>query len=148
VQFASSVPALQRLISPAITEQSDIASRSLRDQWYQLVLDPLSKLDGNGCPSSYIVVIGALDECDDENNIRTILQLLATARSLKSIRLRVFLTSRPEVPIRHGFCQIPQAEHQDFVLHDISRAIVEHDISIFLEHELRLIAQERSLGAS
>jgi hypothetical protein len=32
-----------------------------------------------------------------------IVQLLAEARSLRSVRLRVFMTSRPEIPIRHGF---------------------------------------------
>jgi hypothetical protein len=144
VQFASSVPALQRLISPAITEQSDIASRSLRDQWHQLVLGPLSKLDGNGCPSSYVVVIDALDECDDESNIRSIIQLLATARSLKTVRLRVFLTSRPEVPIRLGFYQMSETERHDFILHNVSPSIVDRDISIFLEYNLRLIGEEGS----
>jgi hypothetical protein len=87
-------------------------------------------------------VVDALDECDNDNNIRTIVQLLAEARSLTSARLRVFLTSRPEVPIRHGFYQIADAEHQDYVLHDISPSVVDHDISVFLEYNFGLIAQE------
>jgi len=147
VQLASSVPTVYRFICDAITEHSDIASRSLRDQWQLLVLDPLSKLDGNGCRASYVLVVDALDECDDDNNIRTILQLLAIARSLERVRLRVFLTSRPEIPIRYGFCQIPDTEHQDFVLHNISPSIIGHDISIFLEYNLRLIRREWALGA-
>jgi NACHT domain len=142
VQLASSVPTLRRHISNAVTEHSDIASRSLRDQWQLLVLGPLSKLDGNGCCASYVLVVDALDECDDDNNIRIILQLLAEARSLKTVRVRVFLTSRPEVPIRHGFYQISKTEHYDFVLHNISPLIVDHDISIFLEYNLRLISEE------
>ncbi|KAH0558666.1 hypothetical protein GP486_004684 [Trichoglossum hirsutum] len=148
VQLARNVPALSRHICEAITERSDIASQSLRDQWQQLVLRPLSKLDGSSCQSLYVLVVDALDECDDENNIRIIPQLLAEARSLESVRLRVFLTSRPEIPIRYGFCQIPDTEHQDFVLHKILPSIVDHDISIFLAHNLRLIGQERSLDAS
>jgi hypothetical protein len=110
------------------------------------VLRPLSKLDGNSCQPLYVLVVDALDECDDDNNIRVLLHLLAEARSLEKVRLRIFLTSRPEIPIRYGFCQIPDAEHQDFVLHNISPPIVDHDISIFLEFNLRLIGQERSLG--
>jgi hypothetical protein len=55
------------------------------------------------------------------------------------------LTSRPEIPIRYGFGQISHAEHQDFVLHSISPSIVDRDIYIFLEYNLRLIGQERSL---
>ncbi|KAF4631213.1 hypothetical protein G7Y89_g6927 [Cudoniella acicularis] len=100
------------------------------------------------CPPTIIVVIDALDECDDENNIRILLCLLAEARSLESVRLRVFLTSRPEIPIRHGFYQMPDAEHQDYVLHNISPSTVNRDITIFLEHNLRLIGQERSLDAA
>ena len=94
------------------------------------------------------MVIDALDECEGENYIQTIVQLLAEARSLKTVWLRVLITSRPEVLIRYGFCQIPDAEHCDFIHHNIEAAIVDHDISIFLHYELRRIGQERTLGAS
>jgi hypothetical protein len=57
------------------------------------------------------------------------------------------MTSRREVPIRHGFYHILEAEHEDFVLHNISLAIVDHDISIFLEYNLKVIRQERALDA-
>jgi hypothetical protein len=94
-----------------------------------------------------LLIVDALDECDNEDHIRTILQLLAEARSLTTVRLRVFLTSRPEIPIRHGICAIPQAEHQDFILHNITPKIVNHDISLFLECNLGIIGQEWTLGA-
>jgi hypothetical protein len=107
----------------------------------------LSKLRDNDCPASLVLVVDALDECDSNSNIRIIVQLLAEARSLTRARLRVLLTSRPEVPIRHGFYQMPDAEHQDFVLHNISRSIVNHDIALFLQHNLQLIARECYLDA-
>jgi hypothetical protein len=141
VQLACNIPSLQRYISDAIIEQSDIASQSFRDQWHQLVLGPLSRSNGSLSPSSYALVIDALDECDNENDVKMILQLLATARELKTIHFRVFLTSRPEIPIRHGFNQIPNTERQGFVLHSISPAIVDSDISLFLEYHLGLIGQ-------
>jgi hypothetical protein len=145
VQLANNARPLRRYICEAIVERGDIATQSLRDQWRQLVLGPLSKLNDKSCPLSYILVVDALDECDDEKHIRNILQLLAEARSLKTVRLRVLLTSRPEIPIRYGFYQIPEAERHSFVLHNISPEIVDHDIAIFLEYNLRLIAQERDL---
>jgi len=145
LQLANSIPSLHQHICDAITERGDIVSQSLRDQWQQLVQRPLSKLDGSGHQRSYVLVVDALDECDDDNNIRTVLQLLAETRLLKAIRLRTFLTSRPEAPIRYGFCQIPDAEHQNFILHNISPSLVDHDISIFLEYNLRLIGQESDL---
>jgi hypothetical protein len=145
VQLAHNVPALRQRISDAVAERNDIASQSLRDQWHHLILGPLLKLGDNGCPASLVLVVDALDECDSDSNIRIIVQLLAEARSLTRARLQVLLTSRPEVPIRHGFYQVPKAGHQDFVLHNIPRLIVDHDIALFLQHNLQQIAHERCL---
>ena len=148
MQLAKSIPALRRYISDAAADYSDIANRSLRDQWQLLVFGPLSKLDSNSCRASYVLVVDALDECDDKDNIRILLQLLTEARSLKTVQLRVFLTSRPDVPIRHGFYQMSETEHCDFVLHNISPSIIDHDIKIFLEYNLRLIGEEDAQDAS
>ena len=71
VQLANSIPTFRQHVCDAIMERSDVADQSLGDQWQQLVLGPLSKLDSIGCLSSYVLVVDALDECDDENNIRT-----------------------------------------------------------------------------
>ena len=145
VQLAYAVPSLQTYIRDAVRERSDIASLSLLDQWRQLVLGPLSRLEKSY--QSYVLVVDALDECEGDNNVRIILELLAEVRSLKTVRLRVFLTSRPEILIRHGIDRIPQAEHQDFILHNVLDTIVNHDISLFLEYNLGIIRQECSLGA-
>lgn len=141
-QLANSVRTLRRYISDALTEHSDVASRSLHDQWQLLILGPLSKLDSNSCRNSHILVVDALDECDGDNTIRTIVQLLSEARLLERVNLRVFLTSRPEVPIRYSLCQMPRTGHYDFVLHNISPSIIDHDISVFLAQELKLIGEE------
>ncbi|KAH8757111.1 hypothetical protein BGZ57DRAFT_932887 [Hyaloscypha finlandica] len=149
VQLADAVPSVQTHICDTVRERSDITNLSLLDQWRELVIRPLKlvKSDKPSSPSSYLLIIDALDECDNEGHVRTILQLLAEARSLTTVILRVFLTSRPEVLIRHGIRAIPQAEHQDFVLHDIQLAIINHDISLFLEHHLGTIRQEWTLGS-
>ncbi|KAH7410673.1 vegetative incompatibility protein HET-E-1 [Cadophora sp. MPI-SDFR-AT-0126] len=146
-QLANNVPSLRQYIYDAIAKRKDVASQSLRDQWRQLILRPLSRLGSGSSPSSYVLIVDALDECDKEQHIRIILQLLAEARSLTMVRLRVFMTSRPEIPIRHGMYSIPQAGHQDFVLHNIQPTIVNHDISLFLEYNLGIIGQKWGLGA-
>ncbi|OCL03660.1 hypothetical protein AOQ84DRAFT_418461, partial [Glonium stellatum] len=146
-QLANMSPSLRRYICEAIAEHSDISDRSLRDQWYQLILRPLSQSNDNSPQSPLVLVVDALDECNDEKDIRMIIQLLAEARSLTRVRLRIFMTSRPEIPIRHGVYQIPEAGHQDFVLHNISPAVVDHDISLFLEHNFGTIRAERAFSA-
>jgi hypothetical protein len=71
-QLARNIPQIQRFISDATKEQNDIADQSLSDQWRQLVFRPLSRLDGNSFSSSYVLIVDALDECDNEDHIRII----------------------------------------------------------------------------
>ncbi|OCK85214.1 hypothetical protein K432DRAFT_287171, partial [Lepidopterella palustris CBS 459.81] len=75
----------------------------LRDQWRQLVLYPLLRFGSSSCPLSYMLIVDALNKCDNKGDILMILQFLTKTRTLKTVRLRVFLTSRPEIPMRHGF---------------------------------------------
>jgi hypothetical protein len=71
---------------------------------------------------------------------------LANTRVLQKVWFRIFITSRPEIPIRYGFSQLLDGEHQDFVLHNISQDVVDKDIYIFLKHYLKTLAQKRALG--
>jgi hypothetical protein len=145
-QLAKVSSSLKGFICDAIAEHNDIASQSLRNQWRQLVYKPLSKLGSNFRGSPLLFVVDALDECANDNEIKTIVQLFAEARSLETVDLHIFLTSRPDIPSQICFRQIPD-EHQDFILHDISRSVVDRDISIFLEDSFKLIRQERALPA-
>jgi hypothetical protein len=111
------------------------------------VLGPLSRLENREGQSKYVLVVDALDECDDQNNVQVILQRLAEVQSLQGVQLRVLLTSRPEVPIQYGFTQVRQEEHRDFVLHDIEPAVIEHDIAVFLRHQLGFVRQKCGLEA-
>jgi hypothetical protein len=147
IQLAENVPPLKRHIYKAISDDNTIASQGLRDQWRQIVLAPLSKLPDDSYPSLYVLVVDALDECDDDKNIRIILQLLAEARSLKTVRLRIFITSRPEIAIRQSVYQLPETELRAFALRDISPATMDRDISLFFAYDLTLIGQENSLEA-
>jgi NACHT domain len=143
VQLAARLPQLKRYICDAVMEHRDIAIQSLRDQWHQLVLKPLSKLDTD-FHNPLLLVIDALDECDGDKDVRAIVQLFAETREIRTARLRIFMTSRPEAPVRYGFRQIPDNEHQDFVL---PPSIVDRDIATFLEHEFRAIKDECALPA-
>jgi hypothetical protein len=139
MQLAQISPALKELISTAAAERNDIADQSLRDQWKCLILQPLSMWT---VPSSHlplILVIDALDECDGDKDVQVILELVGEAKSLKSVQLRIFLTSRPETPIRLGFRNMPGILHRDLALHQISSTIVDNDISIFFQHRLKEI---------
>ena len=125
-------------------DDDEIPNKILHDQWKQLVIEPLSKLDlqsmgkkkkkkGLAVKGAMLVlVIDALDECDKQGDIQRVLRLVADVGALQKIRLRILITSRPESNIRHGFSRFPRGMYQEFILHEISKSVVDSDISIFL----------------
>jgi hypothetical protein len=147
VQLATRIPAVRPHICEAIQENKGIASSSLRDQWDQLIINPLLKLDCNSQPSAVVFVIDALDECASERDIRVFLRLLALFRSPSNVRLRIFITSRPESPIQIGFSHIPQAKRQVYDLHDVARSIVDGDLYLYFRHCFKNIREERGFAA-
>ncbi|KAL2040688.1 hypothetical protein N7G274_006667 [Stereocaulon virgatum] len=146
VQLADNVPSLKPHICHTIANQSNIASLSLQDQWRQLIQSPLSKLEGN-LYQPYTLVIDALDECENGNEVQIILTLLLEAASSETYRLRILLTSRPEIAIQRGLPQTPEAKHCNFVLHNISPPLVDHDIEVFLRDKLEKIGKESWLDS-
>jgi len=144
VQLAGHLPELRPLISKAIDDHSDIHQRGLRDQWQLLIYDPLENAPAQS--KQMVVVIDALDECENKKNIELILELLAKAKNLKTIQLRVFVTSRPETPISFGFRNMLGGTHQDFVLHDIPPPTINHDISVFFQQKLSVVKARHGLS--
>jgi hypothetical protein len=59
------------------------------------------------------MVIDALDECDNSEIIKTTLLLLSLIEVTTAIRLRIFVPSRPELPIELGFRNISSDSHFD-----------------------------------
>jgi NACHT domain len=147
-QLANMSSSLRHYICEAIAKDDDIFQQGLSNQWKHLILRPLLRLEpGQLQHPNLLLVIDALDECDSQDDVRLILHLLAEAKALKSMRLRIFVTSRPELPIRHGFRDIPAQVHQDFILHDISQSVVEQDIKFFFQDNLGRIQREHNLPA-
>lgn len=62
---------------------------------------------------------------------------------LNKIRLRILITSRPEIPIRCGFSQISEAERQVFILHDVPPRLVDRDLTLFFKENFATIREER-----
>ncbi|KAJ5500513.1 hypothetical protein N7453_009564, partial [Penicillium expansum] len=126
-QLASAIPLTEPYIYEGIKKLGNVTKHSLHRQWEALVIGPLSKLNSSPSmlssstvsPSTVLFVIDALDECGDENDIRVIPQILTTYLSLSNIRLRIFITSRPETPIRSNVHRIREAGHKVVALHDI-----------------------------
>ena len=145
-QLAYVIPGLKPFVCRAVAENPNISQQALREQWNKLIVQPLENLKEILLGvQQFFLVIDALDECEDANDVRLILDLLSQAKSVSTVQLRVFITSRPEMHIHAGFRSSLQTTHQNFVLHDISEQIVDKDILAFLRYELEIIRKESSL---
>ena len=141
-QLVQKLPSLAPHIQNTIEADPGISRKALQQQFDALVLQPLRKIHTDPQKSlSIVIVVDALDECDQEEDIRTIIRLFSQVKHIVSAQLRFFLTSRPELPIRLGFGDV-RGQYETLVLHHIPEPIVKKDISLFLEYELATIRED------
>jgi hypothetical protein len=128
-------------VRKALDADSAISQRALKEQFKKLILQPLLEIKQASSQASSqalsqapirVIIIDALDECEREEDIRAILQLLAQTKDIQPVSLRIVVTSRSELHIRLGFKEMPSGTYQDLVLHEVPKDIIEHDIRLFL----------------
>lgn len=145
-QLVLNIPGLSSCVQKALSKDPEIASKSLGEQFDKLLLQPLLDLDRPGqAAQTVVIVIDALDECEHDHDIRNIIQLLPRLQKANIICLRVFLTSRPELPIRLGFSEIADHEYKGLALHEISDEVTEHDIRLFVTDRFTKIRSDRKI---
>ncbi|KAJ5369269.1 uncharacterized protein N7496_009029 [Penicillium cataractarum] len=147
-QLIFGIPELRPSVQEALDKDPEILSKSLREQFEKLLLQPLLNLDQVGREpqtQTVIIVIDALDECEHEQDVRNIIRLLPLLQKAKAVCLRIFLTSRPELPISLGFSEIAEREYQDLALHEIPEQVTEHDIHLFLQDRFAQINNNRGI---
>jgi hypothetical protein len=149
-QLAITVPELGPEIQKAVEKDPYISGKAPAEQFNKLLLQPLINLDLDRTVT-FVAVIDALDECQsdadkDDHDIKVLLWLLPRVQESKSMRLRFFLTSRPELPIRLGFKAVKD-NLQNMDLHSIPTLEIAHDISIFLEYSFSRIRENHDLPA-
>lgn len=144
-QLTRLVPTTREHICKVVMRHDNISDLALRDQWRELVLKPSSTLESSHGIAPLVFVMDALDECDDDRNIRILIELLAGFQALSHVRLRVFLTSRSESAIRIHFGRIPETSHRSFLLDHIADNIVDADIELFLKQNLMTVGQQQCL---
>lgn len=120
----------------------------MRDKWKILLGDPLTELAKTlNEPLTIAFVIDALDECEATevasvaigNDVQRLISILASEHDLGAIRIRTFITSRPEIDVKLGFQRVTKETLHHEVLNKVSLSQPESrqkdDIAILLEHE-------------
>lgn len=141
------IPGLGATVAEVIAQDPLIFDKALGEQFDKLIYQPLRQVDtvANGC-STFIVVVDALDECENERDIKAIIDLWSRLVRFTTVRLKLFLTSRPDLPVQLGFKTISAAIHQDIVLQDaVPQTTIQHDILVFLKDAFRKIRDSYNL---
>ncbi|CAG8929678.1 unnamed protein product [Penicillium salamii] len=140
-QLVTNVPQLLPHVWKAVKENPGIGATSLEVQFDTLLLQPLLHLeDFNG---NKVIIIDALDECEHDTDVKEIITLLSRLHIAQSIRLRVFLTSRPG-SVSENF---DSRHYRHMVLHEIPTHDTPDDIRLFLEDRFAKIRDDRNLPA-
>ncbi|KAJ5301596.1 hypothetical protein N7508_006459 [Penicillium antarcticum] len=126
----------------AIENDPDISAKALHEQFKKLLLQPLQSLPLSST-TTLVIVIDAIDECENAEEIRTILEHLPQTQNSIGMRLKIFLTSRPDNSVLRWFQRYNA--YQASILHEISDAVVAHDISLFLQNRFAKIRESRDI---
>ncbi|KAG6844681.1 hypothetical protein H0H87_004721 [Tephrocybe sp. NHM501043] len=97
--ISHSIPDSQPLIQQALHADPTVVSQPIQHQLQKLVLDPLKQIPTQKRPM--IIVVDALDECDDYKSITEFIQLLVEAYD--HFPFRFLLASRIENHIAQAF---------------------------------------------
>ncbi|KAM6491774.1 hypothetical protein JOM56_012814 [Amanita muscaria] len=112
---------------------SAATTKDLQEQLQVLILDPLrSIVQSRDRP--ILVVVDALDECDEDDVSAVVAGLSQLVLDLPSFK--VILTTRP-LPYLDGFL-VNQGRHKLFHLQDIEDKVVDSDVRLYLKHNLSL----------
>ena len=129
VQLARRYTKFRSTFIRLVQSDPEIVHESLYDQMKNLIVQPLVESS-----ISTVIVIDALDECEDEEPASAILSVLGQFVA-EVPNIKFFITGRPESRIREGFRLPLLIEATDvFVLHEVEPGQVSNDIRLFFRH--------------
>ena len=130
VQLARKYADFRSFFIPLVQSHPGIAYESLNNQMQKLIVQPLQESS-----ISTVVIIDALDECQDDGSSAI---LSALAQFVSHIpKVKFLVTGRPEARILEGF-HLPllaEATHV-FVLHEVEKSQVDDDMRLRFRREL------------
>lgn len=142
-QLADKFPDLRYEIAIALEDDSLLCEKHITRQFDRLLLQPMLKSRLSNAPLRGIsLVIDALDECDDSEQIETILKLLKRIEDVQSARIRIFVTSRPDVSLVLGFKDMSNKLFQDVRLEEVQERIIRSDLHLFFNYEFSRIRKK------
>ncbi|CUA74710.1 putative WD repeat-containing protein all2124 [Nostoc sp, PCC 7120] [Rhizoctonia solani] len=133
-QLAHFSPAYRSKLCSILNNSPDAGRLNVVQQFEKLINQPMLNAK-DAMPDSVVIVIDALDECDDYYSVRLLLNVLL--KFAERLPLKFFVASRPEPVIRDRM--VSQGGSSRFIvyLHDIEQSIVEEDIKKYFIEAFR-----------
>lgn len=128
-QLSSRVAGLAEILAEATRNNDEVFYKALAEQFRQLIIEPLQKIKS---PRTVVWVLDALDECNSLKDQSTLLQLLALLPKITTVRVKVILTSRPEVHIANFLERYLADAYVELAVQDAQLSTINHDILIYL----------------
>lgn len=118
----------------ALKQDETLASQGIKRQFDSLLLHPFQNINVDQENWHFVLVIDALDECEDMDATQNILSILRAMPAQFYAHIHVFISCRPEYYIQQEF---ERTSNKDlFKLHDMEDEIVQKDIQLYLQRSL------------
>jgi len=141
--MALSIPATRPHVEDVLQRDHHILHRSYERQFQTLIIEPIRSLTPPALPM--VIIIDALDECDDGQRIAEFIDIVARAFQCHRMPLRFFFTSRVEEHIRSMFAASPALDVtyrlslQEFSADDDIRTFLRSHFASIYQQKCRLI---------
>ncbi|CAE6427211.1 unnamed protein product, partial [Rhizoctonia solani] len=127
----------QAEVCKALESDPDLGTKEMALQFERLLKAPLRVVRG-ALPNNVVVVVDALDECDDGEGVKNLIRKLFELA--KETPIKVFISSRPEREIREEILSHEDSTRSILHLHTIDQAQVKEDIALYLRAELSFMS--------
>ncbi|PTB50358.1 hypothetical protein M431DRAFT_19801 [Trichoderma harzianum CBS 226.95] len=150
MQMMEKIPSMKEHLRRSLSglDKDAIEGMALEFQFKKLILSPLAELPPDNMPrlaTCSVIILDALDECENEDHLSRIITLFLQLQTLRTIRLRVLLTSRSSPEIRDAFMDLQK--DRDFcnieLLDGRFSAETKSGIQTFLENNFADIRKKR-----
>ncbi|EUC54565.1 peptidase C14, partial [Rhizoctonia solani AG-3 Rhs1AP] len=132
-QLARSSRPFRFVLSRVLERDPGVHTRLPHLQFDSLVSQPLLEVRST-LPENLVVVIDALDECENKESTSRILEILLTKST--NLPLKFIVSSRPEPEIRDEMLKQSNQAKSRVVLHELDRLTVQADIETYLRSAL------------
>ena len=133
-------PRFKSALLDALDQDSDVGDYASSEQFTPLMAEPFKQAFREE-PPVHVLVIDALDECENEEATERLLETIL--KNAQSSRIKFFITGRPMPRIQDAFSDA--VEKRVLLLHAVKRDDVDEDIRKYLFDRLGRAAKRRRL---